>query len=80
MCQNRLLLSFIRNSEAASSAFRKMLVLPLLPPEKIKSGWDDIRSKILIMDGENIFFPLISYFEKQWIRKVFINIVYIFYF
>ncbi|XP_070072587.1 uncharacterized protein [Drosophila takahashii] len=70
MSKRKSLLEFIRNSKLASSDFHKILALPLLPLYLIESVFHEIKIRIFMFDVNNDFRNFLTYFDKQWIKKV----------
>ncbi|XP_075154199.1 uncharacterized protein LOC142227589 [Haematobia irritans] len=68
--KNRPLFQYLKNSKAAMDEYKKIMALPLLPPTLIVGTFNDIKLKILLMDGEQKFSSFLAYFERHWLKKV----------
>lgn len=56
-----------RNAEL-ESLYNQFLVLPLLPPEKVLTGFNGL--KLEAQQNEAVFRIFLEYYERQWIQKV----------
>ncbi|KNC23068.1 hypothetical protein FF38_01499 [Lucilia cuprina] len=75
ICKRKSLLNYIRSSRNASLLYHKIMALPLLPANLIRSAFEEIKRNILIMDSEGFFVEFLKYFETQWLDKVGCNIL-----
>ncbi|XP_018798277.1 PREDICTED: uncharacterized protein LOC108974720 [Bactrocera latifrons] len=64
------LASSIRNNQNASTIYHKILALPLLPATQISAAFGNIKEELVNTNMQELFTPFITYYEKQWLRKV----------
>lgn len=62
------LFEIVRRDKTAAEFYRKIQCLALLPPDKIKSAFDQLAFDALQKYPE--FSNFVEYYDKQWIRKV----------
>lgn len=73
---NMSMYDLITNNSEAKSIYRKMLSLPLLPPESIIGGFDLIKEKARKNKLYRPFKNFFDYFQKFWLN--FVRMVLIF--
>lgn len=66
--QTPQLIPHLRRDRAAEEIYYKLLSLPLLPADKIIDEFKKL--KTLARANNKVFEEFISYYEKQWIKKV----------
>ncbi|XP_073825748.1 uncharacterized protein [Musca autumnalis] len=66
----RLLYNCIKKSKPMTVEYHKLLALPLLPPVLICSAFQEIKNKLLLMDGECKLSSFLKYYEKHWLQKI----------
>lgn len=59
----------IRSCESARFVYYRLHCLPLLPAEKIKEMFYELKSEAY-KNNRAIFRPFLNYFQKQWIQNV----------
>lgn len=60
---------FLRGNEQAETIYYKLQCLPLLPVEHILAAFKELKKEARALDKLK-FKQFLSYFERQWIRKV----------
>lgn len=68
----KYLMKFITTSPVGSGILYKIMALPLLPAKNIAFVFNQLKLNIKLFDHQNKFHEFISYFEKQWLKKVII--------
>lgn len=69
------LAKFVKTTDAARRIFKKMLVLPLLPPDDIPTAFNLCKQEAYASmncyyKSENVFEKFFDYFQRQWIDLV----------
>lgn len=64
------LYDLITNSQNAKSIYRKMLSLPLLPPESIEGGFQLIKQEARVSKLFKPFRQFFNYFQNFWLNLV----------
>ncbi|XP_017471276.1 PREDICTED: uncharacterized protein LOC108362698 [Rhagoletis zephyria] len=62
-------MSKLNKDNDAKKLFRKFLILPLLKPDDILIGYQNLKNQALSYNLNSIFEQFIAYFERQWIKK-----------
>lgn len=57
-------------NEMINRIFHKFLAIPLLPPNKIREGFELLKLALQCMEPRKPFKEFLTYYERQWLRKV----------
>lgn len=59
---------FIKNDDAASRIYRKLMCLPLMRADNIPAAFKLIKEEAIHLNKSN-FSPFLSYIEEQWLKR-----------